>query len=414
MITNITLENFKCFHKVEINPKLVTLFIGPNGTGKSGVLQALLLLKQSKDAGQRLDLRGRLINLPEDDFLFHGVHGESGRAGLTLSGYYALPTLELDTPVAFDLGIAYSRRAEVVEVTQNKAIATYMGRRVETQATDWAVQEQEQDDPADVDGEPSHLAHFRAFVEEQLQERFERAHEEMRQGVPTLLRRLRAVPAARGFAQPEHTLVDAPPSEVSLALGLGQQEDQIISSLVYSQSAVNRLSIWMNRVTGVGFITDIQPNRTIRPASNTKAGSVSLLAEGFGTNALVLLLFELAKAERESTLLIEEPEIHLHPKAQAELASVIVEEAKASNKQVIMTTHSEHIAGRLLTLVAEGAISPEEVAIYSFEKDDETGVCSASEIEVTPRGQVMGGLRSFFETDLDEMSRYSDALRKQA
>ena len=46
MITNITLENFKCFRKVEINPKLVTLFIGPNGTGKSGVLQALLLLKQ--------------------------------------------------------------------------------------------------------------------------------------------------------------------------------------------------------------------------------------------------------------------------------------------------------------------------------------------------------------------------------
>ena len=47
MITNITLENFKCFRQVSINPKLLTVLIGPNGTGKSSILQALLLLKQS-------------------------------------------------------------------------------------------------------------------------------------------------------------------------------------------------------------------------------------------------------------------------------------------------------------------------------------------------------------------------------
>ena len=56
MITNITLENFKCFQQVSINPKLVTLFIGPNGTGKSVVLQAMLLLKQSRDPSMGLSL----------------------------------------------------------------------------------------------------------------------------------------------------------------------------------------------------------------------------------------------------------------------------------------------------------------------------------------------------------------------
>ena len=83
------------------------------------------------------------------------------------------------------------------------------------------------------------------------------------------------------------------------------------------------------------------------------------MAEGFGTNAWFSNFSSSSPGrKRGATLLMEEPEIHLHPKAQAELASVIVEEAKASNKQVIMTTHSEHIAGRLLTLVAEGKISP--------------------------------------------------------
>ena len=112
-------------------------------------------------------------------------------------------------------------------------------------------------------------------------------------------------------------------------------------------------------------------------------------------------------------MLIEEPEVHLHPKAQADLASVLVEEAKADSKQIMMTTHSEHVAGRLLTLMAEGKLSPEEVAIYSFEKDED-GVCSAQEIEVTEHGQVVGGLKSFFETDLDEMRRFVDALRARA
>ena len=60
MITNITLENFKCFQQVSINPKLVTLFIGPNGTGKSGILQALLLLKQSRGIGDAGRLASKL------------------------------------------------------------------------------------------------------------------------------------------------------------------------------------------------------------------------------------------------------------------------------------------------------------------------------------------------------------------
>ena len=106
--------------------------------------------------------------------------------------------------------------------------------------------------------------------------------------------------------------------------------------------------------------------------------------------------------------MIEEPEIHLHPKAQADLAEVLAEEARAGDKQVIMTTHSEHILNRLLTLVAEGTLPLEDLAIYAFEKDDQ-GVCSAHPLKVYANGTVEGGIKDFFDTNLAEMNRYAKA-----
>ena len=62
MITKLVLENFKCFRKIEVDPRLITIFIGPNGTGKSSVLQALALIRQSL-GGTELHFEGQLVNL---------------------------------------------------------------------------------------------------------------------------------------------------------------------------------------------------------------------------------------------------------------------------------------------------------------------------------------------------------------
>ena len=69
MITNITLQNFKCFRHISVAPKLITVFIGPNGTGKSGVLQAILLLKQSRNSIDPMALNGELINFAPEAFM---------------------------------------------------------------------------------------------------------------------------------------------------------------------------------------------------------------------------------------------------------------------------------------------------------------------------------------------------------
>ena len=332
MITNIRLENFKCFRELELNPKLVTVLIGANGTGKSSVLQALMLLTQSVGKEQ-IEYQGEFINL-------------SGPADI-------LPNFLDDHP------------------------PMYFG-----------------------------------FVSNQCGENFQYSNLPLPFGLISGLyrRQLRIVPAARGLVRLQYKLGDKYVEEISPKDGLDVQEAQLVSNLAYSRPLEESLSNLLKKVTGTGLRAEMAPPQSVEVKSTAPSGAVNIVAEGFGANALILLLHQLLTADKGATVLIEEPEIHLHPKAQAELAEVLADTAKAENKQIIMTTHSEYVAGRLLTLVAEKRLGPDELAIYSFEKD-EKGECFASEMEVTERGQVKGGLRGFHDATMQEMRRYTDGLR---
>ncbi len=410
MITNIALENFKCFRSLDLSPKQITVLIGPNGTGKSGVLQALLLLKQSE--GTNLNLDGDLVKLDPEDFMFHGLDPEAGSVQLALSGHSAVNHKGGKVPVEFEAQLSYFSNA-VLRGKQGRTTVGFLDQRCELLF----------DNSTDAKSVYTPRGHMNYRIVDGIN-RFDVLStigmeddflfwERVSQAPSDTLASMRIVPAARSLSRGLYSLGPQPSKSISSAGGLGKQEENIATTLGYSQHHVEKVSKLMNRVTGVGFRTDTVPPQSVMLRSESLSGDTSLMSEGFGTNTLVALLFELVRAVPGATVLVEEPEVHLHPKAQADLASVLVEEAKAADKQVIMTTHSEHIAGRLLTLVAEKELSPDDVAIFSFEKDDD-GVCSAQEIEITEHGQVTGGLKSFFETDVNEMRRYVDALRARA
>src|SRR3972149_5413120 len=83
MLKKLRLTNFKAFGDpgLEIEPGLITVLIGPNGTGKSSVLQALLLLKQQRLQDTRLQASGSLINFGD---YRHLVHNHEANLSMTL------------------------------------------------------------------------------------------------------------------------------------------------------------------------------------------------------------------------------------------------------------------------------------------------------------------------------------------
>ncbi len=423
MITNITLENFKCFRQVSINPKLLTVLIGPNGTGKSGVLQALTLVRQSKDASKALDLQGPLLHMHLEDFMFHGLDIERNTVGLSLSGSRGVVSDGIRSDVQFGIGFSYGKDAKVrsVKDSSTSTLVNYRGSEFR-----FPLADPRQEDRI-VNGDYfilysrgqglNVIEDARAYV----------GHNPIQANSEPILNRLlreassipsqvvadiKVVPLMRGLTQQVYPLGPKIVDELSSVNGLSKQEADTVTSLGYLQPYVAKVSDMLNRVTGVGFKVDLTQPVSIVPRSySDKVGQVGLVSEGFGTNGLIQLFFELARSPSGTTVLIEEPEIHLHPKAQAELAEVLADTAKAEDKQIIMTTHSEHLVERLLLLVAEGSLSPDDLAIYSFAKD-EKGECSATEIVVTDNGQVEGGLTDFYANNLDTLDRRVKALKR--
>ncbi len=89
---------------------------------------------------------------------------------------------------------------------------------------------------------------------------------------------------------------------------------------------------------------------------------------GYGVSQALPVVIQSVLAAEERLILIQQPEVHLHPKAQAALGSFFVDMVSDGGKQFVVETHSDYIVDRVRQEVAAKKISPESVALLFFEK----------------------------------------------
>lgn len=147
---------------------------------------------------------------------------------------------------------------------------------------------------------------------------------------------------------------------------------------------------------------------------------VKITDVGFGVSQVLPALTQAFYCPPNSTLWVEQPEIHLHPQIQAELADVYISAIKARengmdrNVQLIVESHSEHFLNRLQRRVAEGELAPEAVAVYFCRR---TGASTELDpLRLNELGEIENWPENFFGNEMvDIAARTLAALaRKKA
>ncbi len=108
---------------------------------------------------------------------------------------------------------------------------------------------------------------------------------------------------------------------------------------------------------------------------------------GFGISQVLPVIIQGFLSSNDSTTIIEQPEIHLHPKMQADLADLFIDIIlNSKNKKLIIETHSEYLLKRLRRRISEGKISSEDVAICLFNPQTITRSGTIDVLEIEEKG----------------------------
>ena len=411
MITQLNLTNFKAWADTgEVAFKPVTMLLGTNSSGKSSLIQSLLLLKQtvqSPDRTVHLNLGGDevndLFNFGEfDDVIrqgtaaprqfsigfsftagsnarvqsgsFTGIYGQTSSGGVAMLEMLLRAEARAFKAVRREKG-AYSLLVDQETQPRGKGRNFAPERSIALPAEAIAL-----------------LAHDGAVAED-----LSLAIRRELDGIVYLgpLRRKperdyvwnKSTPGNVG--SDGHRAVDV---LLASALTKGEMQNQIIHGV----------SQWLARMKVADKLEVRQLGRSTRyEVVVYRNGVASNLRDvGIGVSQVLPVLVVAHFAPPGSTLLLEEPEIHLHPLAQSVLAELFVEVSQRRGVQFIVETHSEHLFRRMQTLIAKQATTLDKTAMYFVEKGDVGSQLRCLELDAY--GRVLNWPEGFFGDALGE------------
>lgn len=373
MIATIRLKNFKALKDTnECKVGKVTLLTGINGRGKSSFIQSLLLLSQSmrKNGGspKLLDPIGDWCKLGNFDDLI------STNASDPITIEYTTDSKEENSFV-----FQYEKPKE----SNLYGVATSIKiDNEETISFDAGTPEIAADSIMPVIGTPN------ANLETEEISKGRTTYEDI--AFLTSLQNLFFVSADRYSAQESEILL-----KTSRDKYLGEHGQYVLNVLSQcDEKQRDKLKVAMGEILDGATLkidVDDKTNRVyLYLDSQTNGENYKPINVGYGYSYIITTLLSAILVPQNGILIIENPEAHLHPQAQARLMKFLISLANENNVQCFIETHSDHIVNGLLLSLKENKIEVKDAQILFFDrrKKDGESYINVANLELTQYGRV--------------------------
>ncbi|MBI1956742.1 MAG: DUF3696 domain-containing protein [Acidobacteria bacterium] len=433
VFTYLGLKNFRAFEKAAVNLAPITIFVGPNNAGKSSIVSALRLLAQTASSEDfRIPL---FLNGPMGDFgTYRDLVYQNKRKrniGIALGCTVSQRTQQRESQLRearIDLNFAYrSQRREVVLLQSalydqgRRLVSTTYSPDSEKHSVKLFSPRPEVTDGTIIE-RPVRMIHFLVPLWQVVSEHSRR---KKRPEVDLDLRRtvLFGDSAFRSFfeglqgieylgpfrAVPQRTILFSGERPARVGMDGGKALHLLASDYLrkgrLKKKLSNEIVLWLKSADlandlKVRVLSDRHFEMLIQ---NPWTQEFENLADvGYGISQVLPVIAGGYNMDAGSTFIVEEPEIHLHPRAQASLGDFFAG-LYERRVQCILETHSEHLIVRLQKHVASGRIKAKDLIVHYVHAPGESKEVVTLTIkddglfaEKWPRG--------FFEDRLEEVT----------
>ena len=398
MLRNIKLMHFKCFEQLELDCKQFNLLCGLNGMGKSSVIQALLILRQSFETGEllagRLALNGERIAVGTGaDVLFEDAECDVLEFALESN------TIARPWKMEFDC----SGMADLLELSPSKSkeLKNHLNEEILNPVLKGRISEETlREQLIEYHYRHSEWREVPPFGGKLIYVNAERVGPQKLYPVSTdVLTRRRDFGESGEYAwdylnRHKNDLLQA--DDPRCIEGVDRPLLAIVDQWMQDVCPGAHLQLEEVRAADAviaGFTFDREDDVASRRHRATNVG--------FGLSyALPVILALLSKPG--TLCLIENPEAHLHPRGQTKLAELAARASKAG-VQVIAETHSDHFMDGVRIAVREGLIEPDAVAFHYFERKGNQTVVTSPQVDSD--GRLSSWPIGFFDQHDENLAR---------
>jgi predicted ATPase len=413
MITHLRAENFKSWRDTgDLRFAQLTGIFGPNSSGKTSLLQILLMLRQTTDTYQLLNLGGDDRSLVDLGTFQDVIRGHDTNAVLRLVVSWDPvedPNLKRSVtgPLTYDVRLGEKDgQIRLVELKYSFSDRVASMRLMP-------------DETYEIDYNGEHLEGVPPL-------RFPNCTTIPAKGLKEDTRTLTSLHYEPGFVfrkivylgplrtSPRRSYLWAGTRPAGVASD-GRDAMQVLLAQ-RDGTTTERVAHWLKRMNMIDSfrIVPIAPRRRDHEVlvRTSPGGSEVLLTDvGFGLSQILPVLVLCAAVPVESIVILEQPEIHLHPAVQSDLADVLIDAMKTRKLQIILESHSEHLLRRIQRRIAEEVISTKDAALYFCES--EHGESKARELEITEEGFIKNWPKDFFGDEMGDLAALTESAARR-